>query len=556
MNSGKRIDFEEEAFEGRAELGRHLAYESFLALARHSRRELVVDYTLERRGMKAGFLLVVAYMLSKELNKRTQKKRVGIVFPPGLGGYLANLAVVLSGKVPVNLNFTLGRASAEACLKKADIDCLLTTERVRQKVPGFPWPKSGVIDLVEVMKDLAKVKTLGLLGAIALLPSRWLARWLKIPREGGDLEAGLLFTSGSSGEPKGVVLTHRNILCNCAQIDATGLLTDAEKLMANLPIFHSFGFTVTLWYPLLRGCPVVSVPSPLEVKKIAHAIEKEGVTALLGTPTFLKPYLKRVNVEQLRSLKYVIAGAEKTPEGFAEAWEKRFGGRYLEGYGLTETSPVVSLNLPEELKGPGSGEGAVSAHSGSRAGSVGRPLPGISARILDPETMEDLEPTSAGLLLLKGPNIFQGYLDEPDRTGEVLRDGWFTTGDLARFDGDGFLFIEGRLSRFSKIGGEMVPHGTVESILIQAYELEESEVPLLAVAGRADANKGEVLVLLSVMEVEVEEVREKLIAAGLSNLWMPKEVRWVEAIPTLATGKLDLRGIQALAESGETSEEI
>ena len=538
------IDLDEVAFQQRPELKSHLAYESFISLASRPRQELIVDRGLQGRPMKSGFLLAVSFMLSRRLTDWTSKTRVGILFPPGLGAYIANLAVVLAGKVPVNLNFTLGPSSAATCLQKADVDCLLTSERVQHKIPHFPWPEGGIIDLVEEMKSMPKVKALALISWIHLCPAKFLARILKIPNEGGELEAGLLFTSGSSGEPKGVVLTHRNILGNCAQIDATGLLPVSEKVIANLPIFHSFGFTVTLWYPLLRGCSVVTLPSPLEVKRVAEAIKADSATILIGTPTFLKPYMKHIEPEQLASLKYVVAGAEKTPEGFADAWEARFGSVYLEGYGLTETSPVVSINtpsIPDGVNYPGN------STEGSRRGSVGRMLPGHAARILDPNTMKDIEVTKVGLLMLKGPNIFRAYLGEPKRTAEVKQGEWFITGDLARFDEDGFLFIEGRLSRFSKIAGEMVPHGTVEDALIKAYNLFDAEQPMIAVAGRPDKAKGEALVLLAAMDLELEDVREKLNGAGLANLWIPKEIKRVEVIPTLATGKLDLRQIQVLA---------
>ena len=548
-NNGERfinrmIDLDEVAFQQRPELKSHLAYESFISLASRPRQELIVDRGLQGRPMKSGFLLAVSFMLSRRLTDWTSKTRVGILFPPGLGAYIANLAVVLAGKVPVNLNFTLGPSSAATCLQKADVDCLLTSERVQHKIPHFPWPEGGIIDLVEEMKSMPKVKALALISWIHLCPAKFLARILKIPNEGGELEAGLLFTSGSSGEPKGVVLTHRNILGNCAQIDATGLLPVSEKVIANLPIFHSFGFTVTLWYPLLRGCSVVTLPSPLEVKKVAEAIKADSATILIGTPTFLKPYIKHIDPEQLASLKYVVAGAEKTPEGFADAWEARFGSVYLEGYGLTETSPVVSINtpsIPDGINYPGN------STEGSRRGSVGRMMPGHAARILDPNTMKDIEVTEVGLLMLKGPNIFRAYLGEPKRTAEVKQGEWFITGDLARFDEDGFLFIEGRLSRFSKIAGEMVPHGTVEDALIKAYNLFDAEQPMIAVAGRPDKAKGEALVLLAAMDLELEDVREKLNGAGLANLWIPKEIKRVEVIPTLATGKLDLRQIQVLA---------
>ena len=538
------IDLDEVAFQQRPELKSHLAYESFISLASRPRQELIVDRGLQGRPMKSGFLLAVSFMLSRRLTDWTSKTRVGILFPPGLGAYIANLAVVLAGKVPVNLNFTLGPSSAATCLQKADVDCLLTSERVQHKIPHFPWPEGGIIDLVEEMKSMPKVKALALISWIHLCPAKLLARILKIPNEGGELEAGLLFTSGSSGEPKGVVLTHRNILGNCAQIDATGLLPVSEKVIANLPIFHSFGFTVTLWYPLLRGCSVVTLPSPLEVKKVAEAIKADSATILIGTPTFLKSYMKHIEPELLASLKYVVAGAEKTPEGFADAWEARFGSVYLEGYGLTETSPVVSINtpsIPDGVNYPGN------STEGSRRGSVGRMMPGHAARILDPNTMKDIEVTKVGLLMLKGPNIFRAYLGEPKRTAEVKQGEWFITGDLARFDEDGFLFIEGRLSRFSKIAGEMVPHGTVEDALIKAYNLFDEEHPMIAVADRPDKAKGEALVLLAAMDLELEDVREKLNGAGLANLWIPREIKRVEVIPTLATGKLDLRQIQVLA---------
>ena len=538
------IDLDEVAFQQRPELKSHLGYESFISLASRPRQKLIVDRGLQGRTMKSGFLLAVSLTLSRRLTNWTSKTRVGILFPPGLGAYIANLAVVLAGKVPVNLNFTLGPSSVATCLQKADIDCMLTSERVQHKIPHFPWPESGIIDLVKEMKSMPKTKVLALLSWIHLCPAKLLAKILKIPAEGGELEAGLLFTSGSSGEPKGVVLTHRNILGNCAQIDATGLLPVSEKVIANLPIFHSFGFTVTLWYPLLRGCSVVTLPSPLEVKKVAEAIKAESATILIGTPTFLKPYMKRIEPKQLVSLKYVVAGAEKTPEGFADAWEARFGSLYLEGYGLTETSPVVSVNtpsIPDGVNYPGD------STQGSRRGSVGRMMPGHAARILDPNTMKDIEVTKVGLLMLKGPNIFRAYLGEPKRTLKVKQGEWFITGDLARFDEDGFLFIEGRLSRFSKIAGEMVPHGTVEDALIKAYNLFDAEQPMIAMAGRLDKAKGEALVLLSVMDLELEDVREKLSSAGLANLWIPKEIKRVEVIPTLATGKLDLRQIQVLA---------
>lgn len=546
MSDVTLLDFGEAEFQARPELNRHLAWESFVALAKHPNRVQLIDHSLRRREMKSGWLLALSWMLSRRLLTWTDRPRVGIVFPPGIGGTIANLAVVLAGKVPVNLNFTLGPAGSAACLRMAEIDCLLSTAAVRGKLTDFAWPQTGVIDLLEALKALSKVKAMALLAAIQVLPAKCLAKRLNVPAVGGAAEAGLLFTSGSSGEPKGVVLSHRNIVGNCLQIDSTQLLTKQERVIANLPIFHSFGFTVTLWYPLLRSCTMVTVPSPLEFKKAARAIEAESATILIGTPTFLKPYLRHVAPEQLKSLKYVMTGAEKMPEGMADQWQARFGCVYFEGYGLTETSPVVSVNLPHTAAGR---ESRQFAEIRGKPGAVGRPLPGHAACIVDPDTMKPLPVTEVGLLLLKGPNIFSAYLNDPERTAEVMHDGWFITGDLARFDHDGDLFIEGRLSRFSKIAGEMVPHGTIEQALLKAFDLIDAERPMLAVSARPDAAKGEALVLLAALDLELTDVRETLSAAGYSNLWVPKRIKRVESIPTLATGKLDLRGIKALAAS-------
>lgn len=547
MDDATVCDSGESAFQKRPELDSHIAWESFIALARHPGRTLIIDRTLKRREMKSGLLLALAWLVSRKLAGWTAQSRVGIVFPPGIGASIANLAVTLAGKTPVNLNFTLGRVSIDACLRKAGIDCILTAERVRKKLPNFPWPTNGVVDLIEILKGISKLKILTLIVAVRVLPAKLLAAMLRVPTAGGAAEAGLLFTSGSSGEPKGVILTHRNILGNCLQIDGSQLLPEGETVIASLPIFHSFGFTVTLWYPILRSVAVVTLPSPLEYKKIAEAIEAESATVLISTPTFLKPYIRRVAPEKLKTLKFVITGAEKTPDGFAELWEKTFGSKYLEGYGLTETSPVVCANLPEKPYGLKEPEG--DKDSGFRKGSVGRLFPGQAARILNPDTMEPMPLTETGLLLLKGPNIFGGYLHDPQRTAEVMRDGWFITGDLARFDEDGFLFIKGRLSRFSKIAGEMVPHGTVEQALVEALGLMDADEPLLAIGSRPDEAKGEALILLSAIDIDLSEVKTKLSAGGYSNLWIPKVIKRIEKIPTLATGKLDLRAIQSLAAS-------
>jgi acyl-[acyl-carrier-protein]-phospholipid O-acyltransferase/long-chain-fatty-acid--[acyl-carrier-protein] ligase len=359
---------------------------------------------------------------------------------------------------------------------------------------------------------------------------------LQIPIKGDREEAILLFTSGSSGEPKGVVLSHRNILGNVAQFN---VLLDAAKndaILASLPFFHSFGSTVTLWYPLLEAVRIVTTPNPLESAKNAALIEKHKITFLLAAPTFLRGYLRKAEPEQFRSLRLIITGAEKLPLDLAEAFEQKFEKHVFEGYGLTETAPVVSVNLPE----PDPSKPTDVVQPSSRPGSVGKMAPGIAAEIREPETEDKLSLHESGMLWLRGPNIFEGYLTDPERTAEVLRDGWFKTGDIGRFDEDGFLYIEGRLSRFSKIGGEMVPHEALEQKILNALDLAGHSDRVVAIVGVADASKGEAVVLLAAVDVDPTRLREKLREAGVPNLWIPKTICRLDAIPVLASGKLDL----------------
>jgi acyl-[acyl-carrier-protein]-phospholipid O-acyltransferase/long-chain-fatty-acid--[acyl-carrier-protein] ligase len=375
-----------------------------------------------------------------------------------------------------------------------------------------------------------------------LLPARLLLRLLKIPKEGGHTEAVLLFTSGSTGEPKGVVVSHRNVVGNVSQFRQLLDATKDDAILASLPFFHTFGSTVTLWYPLIEGVPVVTYPNPLEAAKNAGLIERYKLTLLLATPTFLRGYLRKVEPDELRSLRLVITGAEKLPLELAKNFEERFNQRVFEGYGLTETSPVVSVNLPE----PQPTKPGEQVQPSSRLGSVGKMAPGIAAEIREPETDRKLSLHETGMLWLRGVNIFEGYLHDPERTGDVLQGGWLKTGDLGRFDEDGFLYIEGRLSRFSKIGGEMVPHEAIESKIVDLLGLSGRDERPIAIMGVQDEAKGEALVLLSVVEVDLAQLRKKLHETGVPNLWIPKHVRRVESIPVLASGKLDLKKCREL----------
>jgi acyl-[acyl-carrier-protein]-phospholipid O-acyltransferase/long-chain-fatty-acid--[acyl-carrier-protein] ligase len=271
-------------------------------------------------------------------------------------------------------------------------------------------------------------------------------------------------------------------------------------------------------------------------------IDKHKITLLISTPTFLRSYLRKAEPAQIASLKLVVTGAEKLPAELATAFEARFGKAVQQGYGLTETSPVVSTNLPDPRKS----RPEDTVQPATRFGSAGKMAPGMAAQIRDPDSGGPLSLHETGMLWLRGPNIFEGYLNDPVRTAAVVQDGWFKTGDLGRFDDDGFLYIEGRLSRFSKIGGEMVPHETIETKIREALKISPDD-QLIAVTGIPDEAKGEALVLLSTIDVDPGALRSALNAMGIPNLWVPKRIQKVDAIPMLASGKLDLKGIRERA---------
>lgn len=540
------LELASEAFAMRPSLEGSLAREVVRGLAGRARQVAIVDRTAQRRELSCALLLALASEMARHLRSATASDRVAIVLPPGIGAAVANLGCLMAGKVPVNLNFTLGREQAASCLRRAGADLVVTAAAFRAKVaeksPDFPWG-DRICDVGELLKSAPRWRIALKMAAVRLLPSARIAGLFGVPAQGGDREAALLFTSGSSGEPKGVALSHRNLLANMRQIDDADILPEGAVLLSSLPVFHSFGFTVGVWYALSRPVRLVTLPSPLDSAGAVRAIKEERVTVVVGTPTFLRPYLRRGTREDFASLEWAVVGAEKCPQDLVDAFRDQLDVRMLEGYGITETSPVLSVNVPDRPDPKADG----GIWTGNVVGSVGRPVMGVAVRIVSPDDGSELEPGATGLLEVRAPNVFAGYLGDPGRTAEALRDGWYRTGDLARIDEHGFLFLAGRLSRFSKIGGEMVPHGTVEDALRRVLQPDESSGPALAVSASSDPVKGEQLVVLHACELDSDAVREALAKEGLANLWIPKVFKKVPAVPVLGTGKLDLSRLRTLA---------
>jgi acyl-[acyl-carrier-protein]-phospholipid O-acyltransferase/long-chain-fatty-acid--[acyl-carrier-protein] ligase len=482
------------------------------------------------RQLTFGEMLTGA-MLLKVPNTRTSEM-VGVLLPPTVAGALVNLGLTLRGRVPVNLNFTAGRESIEGAIAQCEIRTIVTSKIFLKKV-NLELPANLTLVYVE---DLFKSAT-GSDKLRAYLAARFFARPVRVKPES---IATVIFSSGSTGVPKGVLLSHYNVLSNIEAIAQLFWINADDRVVGVLPFFHSFGFTVTVWFPLVSGCGAIYHPNPTEAAAIGELVQKYRGTLLLSTPTFCSTYTRKCTKEQFASLRYVLVGAEKLREPIAIAFREKFGVDLLEGYGCTEMSPVVAVNAPTY-------EAGRDTQVGAKPGTVGHPLPGVAARIVDPATFEPLPTNTEGLLLVKGSNRMLGYLKQPERTAEVFRDGWYITGDIAVIDDEGFIRITDRLSRFSKIGGEMVPHLKVEEAILNAMGDGQC-----AVTGVPDEQRGERLVALYVRpEIAPADLWQKLNASDLPRLWIPKRenIYPVDALPQLGTGKLDLRGVKARAQA-------
>jgi acyl-[acyl-carrier-protein]-phospholipid O-acyltransferase/long-chain-fatty-acid--[acyl-carrier-protein] ligase len=499
---------------------------------RHPFRIAMADAT---KHLRFGAALAGALYLSRRLEKEwAGQDMVGILLPPSLAGALVNFAAMFSGKVPVNLNYTLSNEGIASCAKQCSIQTVITSrvflEKMKLQVPG-----KAILLEDAAAKPRWGERLRALFGAF-LLPASMIMRRKIQP----DDLATVIFSSGSTGDPKGVMLTHDNVASNIAQLAQCFGFDRKDRILGILPFFHSFGFTGTLMLPLTNAMGVVFHPNPFDAKTIGELVAEHGVTFLLATPTFLQGYIRRCEPEQFGSLKLVLVGAEKLQERTAQAFEDRFGIRPLEAYGCTECSPAVTVNT-RDYRARGYRQ------VGGKRGKIGHALPGVSIRIVDLDTMQPLPVGLPGLMLVRGPNVMKGYLGRPAETAKAIRDGWYVTGDIATIDEDGFVEITDRLSRFSKIGGEMVPHIKVEEKL---HELADASEQVFIVTGGPDEKKGErLLVLHTLAEEQLKGCLERLDQTGLPNLWVPRPQAFfkVDAIPYLGTGKLDLRRVRELA---------
>jgi acyl-[acyl-carrier-protein]-phospholipid O-acyltransferase / long-chain-fatty-acid--[acyl-carrier-protein] ligase len=523
----------------------------FLRMCRkRMRRPKVADSTGAELSGAALLMRTLAFrrILRREV-LAPDEKNVGLLLPPSVAGLVANTAMAVDCRVAVNLNYTMTSEVMNDCIAQCGIRHVITSRRVTEK---FNLALNAEVVYMEDLKDKVTLADKLCSAAAAWLePTRCLERRLGLTKQGSDDLLTIIFTSGSTGRPKGVMLTHRNVGSNIWAVDQILRLTDDDVLLGILPIFHSFGYTTTMWTVLTLPPKGVYHYSPLEAREVGKLCRRHGATIMVATPTFLRSYLRRCEPEDFAALDVAFTGAEKLAPELAAAFEERFGVRPVEGYGATELSPVVCANMPPS-------RAANKKHEGVREGTVGLPLPGVAVKVVDLDTGEELGPNKSGMLLVAGDGVMKGYYGQAELSADVIReeksaDGttkrWYITGDVAVIDDDGFVKITGRISRFSKLAGEMVPHIRVEEAIGHVLGLDEDDLKIVVTAV-PDPKKGERLVVLYTELVQKpEDICRALAAGGLPSLWIPSadSFRRVAAIPVLGTGKLDLKRVKDLA---------
>ncbi|MFC2073941.1 acyl-[ACP]--phospholipid O-acyltransferase [Campylobacterota bacterium] len=493
---------------------------------------------------------LTATLLFAGFVKKHDEQNIGILMPTTSAGAIINMASLIAGKTVVNLNYTAPIASLHSAIDKAEIKTIYTAKAfvTKLRAKGFDVDTllegSKVIYLEDIKDMISKPKAMCTLVLAKFMPA-FILKILYVKHVSNEDVAAILFSSGSEGEPKGVMLTHRNFMANIQQVSDVMNMRSEDVVLASLPLFHAFGLTATTWLPLIEGIPMVCHPDPTDAVGIGKAAAKYNVTVMFGTSTFFRLYARNKKVHPLmfESLRIAIAGAEKLSAEVKEAFQAKFNKTILEGYGVTESAPVASVNLPDVLE-----TDSFTVQVGNKTGSIGMPLPGTAFKIVDPNSMEELAADEDGLILIGGPQVMKGYLKDEEKTVEVMVniDGrrWYKTGDKGHIDEDGYLYIVDRYSRFAKLGGEMISLGAVESD-IKAY-IDDAEVDLLSV-NLPDEKKGEKIVLLIQGYKDITGLKKSLVDSGMNPLSIPTEIYEVDAIPKLGTGKSDFSGAKKLA---------
>jgi acyl-[acyl-carrier-protein]-phospholipid O-acyltransferase/long-chain-fatty-acid--[acyl-carrier-protein] ligase len=511
--------------------------------ARHPFRPCLIDTRGEKpRTLNRGKVYAGAVCLARWLRPMLgDASMVGIWAPQSAGGVVANLALALLHKTAVNLNYTAGHENVRSAIRQCGLRQVLTSKRFIHRVPLDAGPDVKVIELEDALTAVTTSQRLRAFVAALLLPGWLLDRWLGLHSHKPDDLATVIFSSGSTGEPKGVMLTHRNIAANVEAFMDFVEFNHRDRVLGVLPFFHSFGYTVTLWGALTAEATGVYHADPRAAKDIGELCRTHRCTLMGATATFLRLYLRRCQPDDFKTLRLLVCGAEKLPPALIGEFKGKFGVEPLEGYGCTELSPVVSVNVPDvTVNGV--------TQIGKKIGSIGHPLPGVAARIVDVETYKPRDFGDEGLLLVTGPNMMRGYLGRDDLTREKVRDGWYDTGDVGKMEADGFITLTGRIQRIAKIGGEMVPLELLEEEMHKALGTPDRVFGVTAVP---DKKRGERIVVPYVARqgLDLSVLLKKLGESGLPYLWIPdaRDCFEVPELPILGSGKLDLKRLREMA---------
>ncbi len=497
------------------------------AFLHHARRGPGRPAVMDAQGtLSRARLAGAALALIPHLGLAEDEATVGVLLPAGRGGTVVNLALALAGRTCVNLNHTVGLAQLGKMVAQAGIRTVISADIYLERIERPNLPVRWVL-VDQLLPTIPKRSMLLAMARGLALPSSF------VDRARPDDLATIIFSSGSTAEPKGVMLSHRQILANCdAILEHLDLRLDQDVILSPLPLFHAFGQLPGQWLGLVKGVALAVQADPRDGAAVGRLAKASGATFLISTPTFVRGYLRRVTPEQLATLRFAVVGAEKCPADLRRDFEEMYAKPLLEGYGATELSPAVAVNTLEN----------------NRPGSVGRLLPGVEVFTVDPATREPLPPGTEGVIVVRTAARLQGYLHRDDLTRQAfMGDGYFT-GDMGRLDPDGYLYLTGRLARFAKIAGEMVPLDLVEDRLQEHVTAALGPEHSVAVAAVPDARRGERLV---VMHDGVPWTPEEILAGleDLPNLFKPRprDVFQVPAIPVLGTGKRDLGGVKRLA---------
>lgn len=523
--------------------GEKVLHYTFLARAKkHFFQKSYYDYGA-KDGTKNFTLLLKSLIISKLIRKLpnyNDSDLIGVLLPNCVNHAAVLFGILFADKTPAILNFSSGEETINKVVDYSNIKTILTSRKFINKI-HLP-ENDKMIFLEDIAPTISKKTKIGTLLDVLLLPSYFLMKKYA-PKNMYNLDNNLvvLYSSGSTGTPKGVMLTHRNLQANIYSFGRTINWTDKDVLVGNLPLFHAYGFCVCFTFSAVHGIKVVYLLSPLDNQALCDCVDKHKCTILTATPTFLQNYMRRYKKGQFDSLRLVVTGAEKLRVDISSKFHEMTGLEITEGFGCTELSPIVSINLSQSFFRLGKEYG--------RKGSIGAALPGIHVKIVDPDTFETLPPDTPGLMLVKAASVMKGYLNDPENTAKVLRDGYYVTGDIATMSVDGYITITGRLSRFSKIAGEMVPHELVE---MSINEVLQSETKLIAVTGKSDSKRGEKLIVFyATDDLTPEKMVEALREKNLPNLWIPKADDFIkiDSIPLLGSGKVDLQEVKRMAEA-------